>query len=108
MIDQQKLFEDIRVEAIAISASGLRLSAYADKLSESDNPICQYHAPKVKKAAGDAIIIRMVFCMRLFYPISGQSGTNKNACSRTDAPATVFFWTCIKIAKALREFDGEE
>jgi len=55
MTDQQKLFEDIRVEAIAISASGLRLSAYADKLSESDNPICQYHAPKVKKAAGDGM-----------------------------------------------------
>jgi hypothetical protein len=31
---------------------------------------------------------------------------SRHACSRTDA-ATIF-WTCIKIAKALREFDGEE
>ena len=30
---------------------------------------------------------------------------SRHACSRTDA---TLFWTCIKIAKALREFDGEE
>ena len=30
---------------------------------------------------------------------------SRHACSRTDAG---LFWTCIKIAKALREFDGEE
>jgi hypothetical protein len=43
--------------------------------------------------------------MRQFYPISGQGGTNKDACSRTDA---TLFWTCIKIAKALKDFDGED
>ena len=32
---------------------------------------------------------------------------SRHACSRTDATATLF-WTCIKIAKALKEFDGEE
>ena len=30
---------------------------------------------------------------------------SRHACSRTDA---TIFWTCIKIAKALKEFDGEE
>ena len=31
--------------------------------------------------------------------------TSLAACSRTDA---TIFWTCIKIAKALRDFNGEE
>ena len=30
---------------------------------------------------------------------------SRHACSRTDA---TLFWTCIKIAKALRDFHGEE
>jgi hypothetical protein len=30
---------------------------------------------------------------------------SRPACSRTDA---TLFWTCIKFAKALREFDGED
>ena len=31
--------------------------------------------------------------------------TSRHSCSRTDA---ALFWTCIKIAKALRDFDGED
>ncbi len=34
-----------------------------------------------------------------------QPYASRHACSRIDA---TIFWTCIKIAKALREFDGEE
>ncbi len=44
-----------------------------------------------------ATIIRMVFRTPTPY-------ASRHACSRTDA----IFWTCIKIAKALREFDEEE
>ncbi len=34
-----------------------------------------------------------------------QPYASRHASSRTDA---TIFWTCIKIAKALRDFDGEE
>ena len=44
--------------------------------------------------------------MRLFYPMSGHGGTNKTA-THAILAATIF-WTCIKIAKALRDFNGEK
>jgi hypothetical protein len=34
-----------------------------------------------------------------------QCCASRHACSRTDA---TLFWTCIKIAKALEDFRGEE
>ena len=34
-----------------------------------------------------------------------QSYASRHACSRTDA---TLFWTCIKIAKALKELNEEE
>jgi hypothetical protein len=34
-----------------------------------------------------------------------QCYASRHACSRTDA---TLFWTCIKIAKALRDFHGKE
>jgi len=36
---------------------------------------------------------------------SSISYASRHACSRTDAEV---FWTCIKIAKALKELDEEE
>ena len=55
MIYQIKIFEELFSLAESIGKAGLQLSACADKLSDTGDPICQYHASEIKEAAQDSM-----------------------------------------------------
>jgi|LWDU01.1.fsa_nt_gi hypothetical protein len=72
MIDQQKLFEELFSLADSIGKSGLQLSACADKLSDTGDPICQYHASEIKEAAQD-LMKRFHFLRGKYYMLKQQT-----------------------------------
>ena len=72
MIYQQKLFEELFSLADSIGKSGLQLSLFADKLSDTGDPICQYHASEIKEAAQD-LMKRFHFLRGKYYMLKQQT-----------------------------------